>query len=34
MPAAPPGSRVELAVSDIDFLELTVRCEFKRPLEA
>ena len=34
MPAVPPGSRVELAVSDIDLLELTLHCEFKRPLEA
>jgi hypothetical protein len=25
---------VELAVSDIDLLELTLHCEFKRPLEA
>jgi exoribonuclease-2 len=34
MPPAPPGSRVELALSDIDLLELTVHCEFKRALEA
>ena len=34
MPATPPGSRVELAVSDIDLLELTLHCEFKRLLEA
>ena len=34
MPPSAPGSRVELAVSDIDLLELTLRCEFKRPLEA
>jgi exoribonuclease II len=34
MPAAPPGSRVELAVSDIDLLELTLHCEFKRTLDA
>jgi exoribonuclease II len=34
MPASAPGSRVELAVSDIDLLELTLHCEFKRPLEA
>ena len=33
MPASAPGSRVELAVSDIDLLELTLHCEFKRPLE-
>ncbi len=34
MPASAPGSRVELAVSDIDLLELTLHCEFKRCLEA
>lgn len=34
MPASAPGSRVELAVSNIDLLELTLHCEFKRPLEA
>ncbi|HKB82932.1 MAG TPA: RNB domain-containing ribonuclease [Burkholderiales bacterium] len=34
MPAAAPASRVELAVSNIDLLELTLHCEFKRPLEA
>ena len=34
MPASAPGSRVELAVSDIDLLELTLHCEFKRSLEA
>jgi len=34
MPVVPPGSRVELAVSDIDLLELTVHCEFKKALEA
>jgi exoribonuclease-2 len=33
MPAAAPGSRVEVAVSSIDLLELTLHCEFKRPLE-
>lgn len=33
MPVSAPGSRVELAVSDIDLLELTLHCEFKRPLE-
>jgi exoribonuclease-2 len=31
MPASAPGSRVELAVSDIDLLELTLHCEYKRP---
>jgi exoribonuclease-2 len=34
MPASSPGSRVELAVSAIDLLELTLHCEFKRPLDA
>jgi exoribonuclease-2 len=34
MPASAPGSRVELAVSAIDLLELTLHCEFKRPLDA
>ena len=34
MPVAPPGSRVELALSDIDLLELSLHCEFKRPLDA
>ena len=34
MPASAPGSRVEVAVSDIDLLELTLHCEFKRPLDA
>jgi exoribonuclease II len=33
MPASAPGSRVELAVSDIDLLELTLHCEFKRRFE-
>ncbi len=34
LPACAPGSRVELAVSDIDLLELTLHCEFKRVLDA
>ena len=34
MPASAPATRVELAVSNIDLLELTLHCEFKRPLEA
>jgi exoribonuclease II len=33
MPASAPGSRIEVAVSNIDLLELTLHCEFKRPLE-
>ncbi len=32
--ACAPGSRVELAVSDVDLLELTLHCEFKRVLDA
>ena len=34
MPPSAPGSRLELALSDIDLLELTLHCEFKRALEA
>ena len=34
MPAQAPGSRVELAISSIDLLELTLHCEFKRALDA
>lgn len=34
MPACSPGSRVELAVSGIDLLELSLHCEYKRTLEA
>ena len=34
MPPSAPGSRVELALSDIDLLELTLHCEFKRALDA
>jgi len=33
MPPSAPGSRVELALSDIDLLELTLHCEFKRALD-
>ncbi len=33
LPALDPGSAVELAVADIDFLELTVRCGFRRCLD-
>jgi len=32
LPACPPGSRVEVALADIDLLELSVRCEYKRTL--
>ncbi len=32
LPALEPGSRVELAVADVDLLELTLRCEFRRQL--
>jgi len=30
LPALPPGTRVELALSGLDFLDLTLRCEFRR----
>ena len=33
LPQMPPGSRVELALSDIDLLDLSVRCEFRRALD-
>jgi exoribonuclease-2 len=33
MPALPPGTPVELAVSDIDLLEIDARAEFKRQIE-
>ncbi|MBI2510115.1 MAG: RNB domain-containing ribonuclease, partial [Betaproteobacteria bacterium] len=32
LPALDPGVRVELAVAGMDLLELTLRCEFQRPL--
>jgi hypothetical protein len=32
MPATSPGTRVELVVSNIDLLDLTVHCEFKQTL--
>jgi exoribonuclease-2 len=32
MPALLPGTRVELAVSDLDLLELALRCEYRRPV--
>ncbi|HVY05734.1 MAG TPA: ribonuclease catalytic domain-containing protein [Burkholderiales bacterium] len=34
MPALPSGSRVEVALSDIDLLDVTMHCEFVRSLEA
>src|SRR6185295_5103519 len=34
LPALAPGTRVELAVSGMDFLELTLHCEFQRQLES
>ena len=34
MPPAAPGARLEVTISDIDLLDLTVHCEFKRPLPA
>jgi exoribonuclease-2 len=30
LPVLAPGTRVELAVSDLDLLELTLRCEYRR----
>jgi exoribonuclease II len=33
LPALDPGARVELAVTDIDLLDLTLRCEFRGRLE-
>jgi exoribonuclease-2 len=30
LPALDPGAQVELAVSDLDLLELSFRCEFRR----
>ena len=30
LPALAPGTRVELAVSDLDLLELTLRCDYRR----
>ena len=33
LPALDPGSAVELAVGDIDLLELTLHCEFRRRVE-
>ena len=36
VPSLPPlaaGKRVELAISDIDLLELTLHCEFKRQID-
>jgi len=32
LPPLDPGSRVELAVTGIDLLELTLHCEFRRRL--
>jgi exoribonuclease-2 len=34
LPALAPGTRVELAVSGIDLLELTLRCEYRRQIPA
>jgi len=34
LPALEPGTRVELAVSDIDLLDVTLRCEYRRRLAA
>ncbi len=32
LPALDPGTRVELALSDLDLLELSLRCEFQKQL--
>ena len=32
LPALDPGTRVELEIGDIDLLELTLRCEFRRQM--
>jgi exoribonuclease-2 len=32
LPALDPGTRVELEIGDIDLLELTLRCEFRREM--
>jgi hypothetical protein len=34
LPALDPGARVELAVTDIDLLDLALRCEFRGRLES
>jgi exoribonuclease II len=34
MPACPPGTRVELAISGIDLLELSLHCAYQRTLDA
>jgi exoribonuclease-2 len=33
LPALPPGTPVEVAVSDVDLVELSLRCEHKKTLE-
>ncbi|MEO8003830.1 MAG: RNB domain-containing ribonuclease [Betaproteobacteria bacterium] len=33
LPSMPAGSRVELALSDIDLLDVSLRCEFRRALD-
>jgi exoribonuclease-2 len=33
LPPLAPGKRVELVISDIDLLELTLHCEFKRQMD-
>ncbi len=33
LPSLPPGERVEVSVSDVDLMEIMVRCEYKKTLE-
>lgn len=33
LPSLPPGGRIEVAVSDVDLMEIMVRCEYKKTLE-
>ncbi len=33
LPSLPPAGRVQVAVSDVDLMELTLRCEYKKTLE-
>jgi exoribonuclease-2 len=33
LPALPPGGRVQVSVSDVDLMEIMVRCEYEKTLE-